>query len=114
MSTFFFFFLHTSFFEGVDYANSYIVNSQLNDPFEKEKIEQESRRQDRTAVRYKEEPLGKSLYLKAGMYVLSRFSCVQLFVTPWTVALQTPLSMGFSRQARALECVVILSSWGSS
>ena len=33
---FFFFFLHTSFFEGVDYANSYIVNSQLNDPFEKE------------------------------------------------------------------------------
>ena len=25
-------------------------------------------------------------------------SCVQLFVTPWTVALQAPLSMGFSRQ----------------
>ena len=31
-------------------------------------------------------------------YVLSRFSRVQLFVTPWTVAHQTPLSMGFSRQ----------------
>ena len=30
--------------------------------------------------------------------VLSRFSCVQLFVTPWTVALQVPLSMGFFRQ----------------
>ena len=30
--------------------------------------------------------------------VLSRFSCVQLFVTPWTVAPQAPLSMGFSRQ----------------
>ena len=26
------------------------------------------------------------------------FSGVQLFVTPWTVAHQAPLSMGFSRQ----------------
>ena len=25
-------------------------------------------------------------------------SCVQLFATPWTVTLQAPLSMGFSRQ----------------
>ena len=25
-------------------------------------------------------------------------SCVQLFATPWTVACQTPPSMGFSRQ----------------
>ena len=25
-------------------------------------------------------------------------SCVQLFATPWTVACQTPLSTGFSRQ----------------
>ena len=25
-------------------------------------------------------------------------SCVRLFVTPWTVACQAPLSMGFSRQ----------------
>ena len=30
--------------------------------------------------------------------VLSHFSCVQLFVTSWTVARQAPLSMGFSRQ----------------
>ena len=30
--------------------------------------------------------------------VLSRFSCVQLFATLWTVACQAPLSMGFSRQ----------------
>ena len=29
---------------------------------------------------------------------LSRFSCVWLFATPWTVALQAYLSMGFSRQ----------------
>ena len=30
--------------------------------------------------------------------VLSPFSHVQLLVTPWTVAHQAPLSMGFSRQ----------------
>ena len=30
--------------------------------------------------------------------MLSRFSCVQLFATLWTVALQAPLSMGFPRQ----------------
>ena len=30
--------------------------------------------------------------------VLNCFSCVQLFATPWTVACQAPLSMGFSRQ----------------
>ena len=30
--------------------------------------------------------------------VLSRFSSVSLFVTPWTAVHQAPLSMGFSRQ----------------
>ena len=30
--------------------------------------------------------------------VLSHFSRVQLFATPWTLARQAPLSMGFSRQ----------------
>ena len=30
--------------------------------------------------------------------VLSRFSHVQLFAIPWTIAHQAPLSMGFSRQ----------------
>ena len=30
--------------------------------------------------------------------LLSHFSCVQPFVTPWTVAHQAPLSMGFSRR----------------
>ena len=30
--------------------------------------------------------------------MLSHFSRVQLFVTPWTVAHQAPLSLGFSRQ----------------
>ena len=36
----------------------------------------------------------------------SHFSCVQLFVTLWTVAHEAPLSMGFI-QARILEWVVI-------
>ena len=38
--------------------------------------------------------------------VLSRFSHVQLLATPWTVACQAPLSMGFSRQEywRGLPC----------
>ena len=30
--------------------------------------------------------------------LISPFSHVHLFVTPWTVALQAPLSIGFSRQ----------------
>ena len=30
--------------------------------------------------------------------IRSRFSCVWLFATPWTVACQAPLSIGFSRQ----------------
>ena len=31
-------------------------------------------------------------------FVVKSLSCVQLFVTPWTVACQAPLSMGFPRQ----------------
>ena len=30
--------------------------------------------------------------------MLSSFSCVRLCVTPWTVAHQAPLSIGFSKQ----------------
>ena len=41
--------------------------------------------------------------------MLSRFSHVQQFVTPWTVAHQVPLSKGFSRQ-RILEWVAMPSS----
>ena len=40
-------------------------------------------------------------------------SRVQLFVTPWTVACQAPLSIGFS-QARILEWLAIPSSRGFS
>ena len=32
------------------------------------------------------------------LLLLSRFNCVQLFATLWTVAHQAPLSMGFSQQ----------------
>ena len=36
--------------------------------------------------------------IKEYVCMLNRFSCVRLFATLWTVAHQTPLSMGFSRQ----------------
>ena len=45
--------------------------------------------------------------------VLCLLSCVCLFVTPWTVAHQAPLSMGIL-QARILEWVAMPSSSGSS
>ena len=35
---------------------------------------------------------------RAVLCVLSRFSHVRLFATPWTVAHRAPLSLGFSRQ----------------
>ena len=38
------------------------------------------------------------LHLKLHVCLLSHFSCIQLFVTPWTVARLAPLSVGFSRQ----------------
>ena len=38
------------------------------------------------------------LRASASLSALSRFHHVQLFVTPWTIACQAPLSMGFSRQ----------------
>ena len=37
-------------------------------------------------------------YIHTWWWWFSCFSCVQLFVTPWMVACQAPLSMGFSRQ----------------
>ena len=37
-------------------------------------------------------------FLKECWAVLNSFSCVQLVATPWTVARQAPLSMGFPRQ----------------
>ena len=44
-------------------------------------------------------PVENGWILKLGSTcVLSRFSCVQLFVTRWTVARPAPLSMGSSRQ----------------
>ena len=37
-------------------------------------------------------------FLSLNMLLLSRFSHVRLFTTPWTIDHQAPLSMGFSRQ----------------
>ena len=44
---------------------------------------------------------------------VSRLSHVRLFVTPWTIARQTPLSMGFPRQEywSGLPCPLLGSSW---
>ena len=50
------------------------------------------------------QPLRPHIACACGMYkavhacVLSHFSCVRLLATPWTVACQASLSMGFSRQ----------------
>ena len=41
--------------------------------------------------------------------MLCCISHVQLFVTPWTVALQVPLSMGSSRQEYWSGCLLLLS-----
>ena len=46
-------------------------------------------------------------------FLVQSLSHVRLFVTPWTVAHQTPLSVGFL-QARTVEWVAISSSRGSS
>ena len=45
--------------------------------------------------------------------MLSHFSCVWLFATPWTVAHKAPLSMVFSRQDTVVGCQFLLrgSSW---
>ena len=51
--------------------------------------------------------------LKCSKYVYSvAWLCLTFFVTPWTTAHQTPLSMGFSRQ-KILEWVAISSSRGT-
>ena len=40
----------------------------------------------------------KAIYDKWNWSEVKSLSCVRLFVTSWTVAYQSPLSMGFSRQ----------------
>ena len=55
----------------------------------------------------------QALICRWHLCVLSHFSCVPLFATPWTVAHQAPLSVGFL-QARTLEWIAMPSSRGSS
>ena len=40
--------------------------------------------------------------------VCAVFSCIRLFVTPWTVACQAPLSLEFSRQNTGVGCHLLL------
>ena len=53
------------------------------------------------------------MHYKGILCVSSTHSCVQLFVTLWTVVCQAPLSMGIL-QARILEWVAMPSSRVSS
>ena len=57
----------------------------------------------------------KKLHLLSWLHacVLSPFSCVRVFVTPWTIAHKAPLSMGIL-QARTLESVAMTCSSGSN
>ena len=50
-------------------------------------------------TKIKEKELNTKTVTYGPQCVLSHLSHVRLSVTPWTVAHQTPLSMGFSRQA---------------
>ena len=47
-------------------------------------------------------------YVKLKVKLLS---CVQLFVTPWTVAYQDSLSMGFSRQGYWVGCHFLIQAF---
>ena len=49
-------------------------------------------------IQTREAPLVCTIYIGLISHMLSRFICIQLFVTLWTVALQAPLPMGFSSQ----------------
>ena len=57
--------------------------------------------EDSITVKYIYSPkIGANQYMShiLLLLLLSRFSRVQLFATPWTAAYQAPPSMGFSRQ----------------
>ena len=41
------------------------------------------------------------------LLLLNHFSCVQLFVTPWTAACQAPLSMAFSSKNTLLQGIIL-------
>ena len=49
------------------------------------------------------------MYIYTCHAMLSNFSHVRLFATPWTVAYQTPLSLRFPRQEYWLLLLLLLS-----
>ena len=53
----------------------------------------------------------KLLILYWGIYAQS-LSQVQLFVTPWPIALQTPLPMEFPSKNTGAGCCFLLQYWG--
>ena len=70
-----------------------------------------NRRRIRTWIRLQCRTCSSLIYpILPSMYacVLSCFSCVQLFATLWTIACQSPLSMGFSRHDTGVGCHALL------
>ena len=61
--------------------------------------------------RLSSKPLYSHLPMKVLLWDLcmrSHFSCVQLFATPWAIACQAPLSMGFSGKNTGVGCCSLL------
>ena len=54
--------------------------------------------QSKISIYAREVDIGPKTKRKVSACMLGCFSHVQLFMTLWTIALQAPLSMGFSRQ----------------
>ena len=75
--------------------NLAVKQQQLNNQLVNEKIKRKIKKISRDTRKWKYNT-PKSIML--GYAILSPFSHVRLFATPWTVAHQAPLSKGLSRQ----------------
>ena len=88
------------FFIALAICNTVVVSAP-NQPRQKVRLTQ-------TRVTFQKRTLGLNIFVMCSYCacMLSCFSHVQIFATPWTVAYQAPLSMGFSRQEywSALPC----------
>ena len=95
------------FFIALAICNTVVVSAP-NQPRQKVRLMQ-------TRVTFQKRTVGLNIFVMCShcACMLSCFSRVQIFATPWTVACQAPLSMGIL-QARILEWVAMPSSRGPS